>query len=430
MNILFINYGGLRSNSMEHIRGFAGALQQQGHDCVVAIPESETDRDRSISLVTYRDLFDVTQLFANEFGPDVIHAWTPRECVRKAVWPVLQQCLRARLIIHLEDNEQWISARSAGVPYSQLVRCSLRELAYLVPGHCMHPVYGPAFLRLADGITTITPALADFVPEGIPVQTLLPGVDFNEFCPQRADPGLRKVFEIPENARLIYYPGGVNAMNRDDLLLLFQALPLINQKKLACHLVQTGPHADEFIRKVAPEVAQYIHVLGYIDRAMVPQLMAMADVLVQPGRIDMFNRYRLPSKIPQFLASGRPVIIPDTNIAGILREDEEVLLLKTDDPAEIAKRCMEVFMNPNKAASLGKAAVTFAHANFDLTRNAEELLSFYESVEKRDIIKDKHYTGKEGWSGALKLLDPLWLLSRLRRLKFRGKNKPDESPLL
>ena len=47
---------------------------------------------------------------------------------------------------------------------------------------------------------------------------------------------------------------------------------------------------------------------------------ALADVLVQPGRAGPFNDYRLPSKLPEFLSAGRPVVLPATNLARQLRD--------------------------------------------------------------------------------------------------------------
>ncbi|NCC49979.1 MAG: glycosyltransferase [Spartobacteria bacterium] len=429
MNILFVNYGGLRSNSIEHIFGFAGALEALGHSCTVALPEEESGRGVSLRLVGYDHVINGLPLFGEDASPDIIHAWTPRECVRRAVLPALRRYPDARLVLHLEDNEQWITARTAGVPYRQLLGCSPRECAYLVPPHCMHPHHGAAFLGQADGVTVITPSLADFVPEGIPVQSVLPGVDVRMFRPMPPDPALRRMFDIPENARLIYYPGGVNSMNRDDLLLLFQALPMINRQGLVCHLIQTGPHADEFIGQVDPSLRRYVHVAGYVDKDMVPRLMALADVLVQPGRLDMFNRYRLPSKIPQFLAAGRPVIIPDANIADLLEDDRDVLLLREGTSEEIARRCIELFMNPDKAARMGAAAAAFAQAHFDAESNTRRLLSFYESVTKRAAGSGGASPSvSRGW-GALRWLDPLWMHSRLLRLKYRGLVRPDEDPV-
>ena len=44
---------------------------------------------------------------------------------------------------------------------------------------------------------------------------------------------------------------------------------------------------------------------GFVPKARLPRLLALADVLVQPGRAGAFNDYRLPSKLPEFLAAKR-----------------------------------------------------------------------------------------------------------------------------
>ena len=61
-------------------------------------------------------------------------------------------------------------------------------------------------------------------------------------------------------------------------------------------------------------------------------------MLVQPGRPDAFNDYRFPSKLPEFLASGRPVMLPRTNIGLHLEDGVEALLLGHGDADEIADK--------------------------------------------------------------------------------------------
>ena len=57
--------------------------------------------------------------------------------------------------------------------------------------------------------------------------------------------------------------------------------------------------------------------------AEIPGYLALADAFVQPGAPDDFNRYRLPSKLPEFLAMGRPVILPHCNIGNDLTDGAE-----------------------------------------------------------------------------------------------------------
>ena len=65
----------------------------------------------------------------------------------------------------------------------------------------------------------------------------------------------------------------------------------------------------------------------------IPGYLALADAYVQPGAPDDFNRYRLPSKLPEFLAMGRPVILPACNLGNELTDGENALLLREGDGA-------------------------------------------------------------------------------------------------
>src|ERR1035438_1397016 len=78
--------------------------------------------------------------------------------------------------------------------------------------------------------------------------------------------------------------------------------------------------------------------LGFLPRSDVPSLLAVADVLVQPGRPDRFNEYRFPCKLPEFLVSGKPVVLPKTNLGRFVRPDIEAVLLEYGDGLEIAKQ--------------------------------------------------------------------------------------------
>jgi glycosyltransferase involved in cell wall biosynthesis len=71
-------------------------------------------------------------------------------------------------------------------------------------------------------------------------------------------------------------------------------------------------------------------------RSEVPRYLGLADVLVQPGRAGAFNDYRLPSKLPEFFATGRPVVLPATNLGTVAADGEECLLLRRGDALEIA----------------------------------------------------------------------------------------------
>src|SRR5581483_9617724 len=113
VNILFVNYGDFTTNSLNHIGGFANTLCAAGHACIVGVPQrKETLSHIAAPLfipATYEELLDRPAFFPNGKPADLIHAWTPREGVRQFVLAYQRAASSpARVIIHLEDNEQFL----------------------------------------------------------------------------------------------------------------------------------------------------------------------------------------------------------------------------------------------------------------------------------------------------------------------------------
>lgn len=51
---------------------------------------------------------------------------------------------------------------------------------------------------------------------------------------------------------------------------------------------------------------------------------------------------RFPSKLPMFLASGRPVVLPDTNVGTELEDGYNCLKLKSGSASEIVEKVEEL----------------------------------------------------------------------------------------
>jgi glycosyltransferase involved in cell wall biosynthesis len=117
--------------------------------------------------------------------------------------------------------------------------------------------------------------------------------------------------------------------------------------------------------------------LGDVPWREIPGYLALADAYVQPGGPNDFNRYRLPSKLPEFLAMGRPVILPACNLAEEMNEGENALLLHRGDALEIAAGLERLLDEPGLAERLGTGARQFAVERLSWPRNAAALADFY-----------------------------------------------------
>lgn len=380
MNILFVNYGDFTTNSLNHIGAFANRLTALGHGCVVAVPE----KPETLACVPapafvpalYPQLLAGPSPFPDGRPADVIHAWTPRENVREFVFAYLRRH-PARLLIHLEDNEEFLLEAYTRRSLAQLRAGTDEELRPLLSPLLSHPQRFRNFLRAAGGVTCITDRLREFVPPGIPARRLLPGVDFALYQPRPADAALRRRLKLAPADKVLVFTGSTTFANFDDIRALLLAVRRLNESGTPCKLIRTGINPPQLVRELALDTADFVIDLGFVAKQTLGDLLALADALVQPGAPGAFNDYRLPSKVPEFLSAGKPVVLPRANLAREMMDGRDALLLETGDPDEIAAQCRRIFTDPALARALSAGALAFARAHFDLPANTDGLLDFY-----------------------------------------------------
>ena len=117
--------------------------------------------------------------------------------------------------------------------------------------------------------------------------------------------------------------------------------------------------------------------LGFVPRARLIALLDLADICVQPGGPSRFNRYRFPSKLPEFFAMGRATITAATNVGTRLRERREALLLRTGEVGELAQAIATLEDNPRLRLRLGEGARKFARRELRWSNKVQALERFY-----------------------------------------------------
>jgi len=381
MNILFVLYGDFRSNSANPLALYARELHRSGHCCAIAVPSGlETvslHENPAFRPVLYRDVLAAPEsVFPDGRPADVIHACTPREVVRRFTMSYMDK-RPTPLVIYLEDNEAWISTQAAGLNGTSLFRYTHRELSNRLPDTLSHPFLYGSFIGLADAVAVIQDKLRVEVPPWVHCETVMIGVDIDFFSPRPPDPELRSKYGVAQHERVIVYHGGVHRFTRPSIETLCKAVGLINRQGYPCRLLRSGLHALDFLNQMPHETASMITDIGFLPRQALPGLLALADVFVQPGGIDPFEDLRLPGKVPEFLAMGRPVVMPNTNISHLFREGRDALLLRSGTVGEIAEKCIVLFSDPQRASMIGRSGRILAEKYFDVRNQARRLEGVY-----------------------------------------------------
>jgi glycosyltransferase involved in cell wall biosynthesis len=380
MNIVIINHGSYDSNSATHITGFANALTALGHRVVVSATGRSTHagdfgmpRFRCIPHQSLRDNpAIVTEYFAGT--PDLVHCWTPRLVVRAVVHAVIER-YGCPYIVHFEDNETAVAEaheRHGKRRKYDGVRTSSPDAAV------------NAFVRGAAGATIIVEALKELLPEGLPCHLLEPGVDGDLFAPDleiSKRESLCNALTVPSDAWITIYPGNTHPANYEDMFSLYAAIHAVNARGHKVHLIRTGIDSVGLVEPRFVKLAgRHVTNLGFVSRNWLIDLFKLADFFVQPGGPDDFNSYRLPSKLPELLAMGRPVVLPKTNIGLLMHDRVNALLTQRGDAAEITE-CVEALLTDSAlAARVGQEGRRFAIEHFNWQRSAKGLESFYRKM--------------------------------------------------
>ncbi len=395
MQVIFVSYGRFAANSGGHMARWARALQRRGHAVALVAdgrPEDAAEWGaEGVPTVPRSRGFDPAAVLGRHAPSTdrdvVIHAWTPREQSRVTAEALRRQAPHARLVVHLEDDETLLTAAQLGAAWERLAALPDADLDARIPPSLSHPRRMAAFLASADGVSAIVDPLFDLAPGALLRHTLAPGVDADEIGPPlRPDrrAALLQALGVPPHHRILVYPGNLHAANRREVFSLYVAVHVLRRRGWEVTLLRTGddygPGLDVAFQHLRGEVSRE---LGRLPRADMLTLLRIADVLVQPGAPDRFNQRRLPSKLPEFLASGRPVVTPRANLGLRLVDGEEAVLLDAGHGLEIAAKVDALFRNEERAARIGAAGRAFALRHLDWDRGAAALERFYARVLSR-----------------------------------------------
>jgi glycosyltransferase involved in cell wall biosynthesis len=373
--VVFVGYGPFDCNSGGHIAGFAGELSRLGYAVGVAGRDSIAGAyafgPPAFEMFTLKDLTRDpvgTIGFDGAFQPErtALVCWTPRKASRRAV-------VKARrkgaipYVVHFEDNEDLLAGLRPDVEEDEAEERR-------------------AFVAGAAGATLIEPRLRELLPSGLPSLVLEPGVDFQLFSaplPPHRRSSLLRAAGAPADAVVLVYPGNIHRANQAEMFEFYRALRLLNGRGRRLVLLKTGKDDPGILEPLGFDPAEAGVVdMGLVERPFLVELMKCADLFVQPGAPGPFNDYRLPSKIPEFMAVGRPLVLPAANVGLRLRDGVDAFLLRRGTADEIAARIAAILDDPSLASKLAGNAQAFARRTWRWDVQGRKLARFLERLHR------------------------------------------------
>jgi len=411
MRITYIGFGDFhRYAGMKQLYHFAQEVCRQGHQAQILIA-GKADTVQSMEESPLAEIVELqfvgpfltrsVRQRVKDFKPDILHVWTPRQ-VPALAGLQLQHVTGAKLILDHEDDEQHLqhcyidalgksTGKSKNHPLRRIARIRGRLISWLSPLRSDGSVRRMAQSKLTTtwlgrsvlAHTVISPNLGDCVRKDWPgrhVHLLYPGVDRDLFSPTVNVEELRQKHRL-SGRRVVVYSGTMNLAVFRYFLEVVTAVADAFPEVLFFLIGNDDFHPDVKGLLHDSGLEGNLVLTGIVPYFEVPKYLAIAEVLVQHP-IDIGNELRLPAKIPEYMAMGKPIVTYAQGIGEIFTDHLQVRKLYTLNPHEASAIILDLLYHPEKGKAIGTAAMKVAQESFDWENNTRRLIYFYQLILK------------------------------------------------
>jgi glycosyltransferase involved in cell wall biosynthesis len=157
-----------------------------------------------------------------------------------------------------------------------------------------------------------------------------------------------------------------------------------------CRLVVTGAHSeDPQSQWLLAESGSWapsggVDIVGYLDRVELLRLYGEARALLIPLFDDTHSRARFPTKIGEYLCSGRPIVTSSVGeIPRFLHDGVDGVLCDPGDSSAYGRAILALLRDPRRADAIGRAGREVARTRLHYSLHAGRLLEGFASVINR-----------------------------------------------
>ena len=239
----------------------------------------------------------------------------------------------------------------------------------------------------ADGIVVNTRAFIEHITaRGIDqdrIELVYNGIDADRFQPREPDETLIQEYDL-ENRLTVAYVGTLG-LAHGLATVIETAGQLKEQEEILFLLIGAGAESDRLEESVREQGLSNVRLIGLQPREKMPAWIATIDILLVCLRdLPVFETV-IPSKIFEFLAQERPVIVTARGeIARMTREADVALVAEPENPKALADAILNLQTHPDQANSRAERGRRWVLEQFIRDDLARKMMRFVEKiVEKR-----------------------------------------------
>lgn len=231
----------------------------------------------------------------------------------------------------------------------------------------------------ADHITCTSPGIQKLLSvHGLPARTLtnitvLPnGAELDIFRPDISGNHIRRIWNL-ENKFVVLYTGNLGLAQAPEIFIKTAAF-LKEQRDIIFLIVGAGVLKEKMEQAAMQKNLINIVFTGTRPRSEMPAFVAAADVCIIPYKKADTFRSTFPSKMFDYMAGAKPIII---NLKGeaseLINEADCGLLAEEENAKDLVEKILFLKNNSSKMERLGAAGRQFVEKNYRREKIAEDL---------------------------------------------------------
>lgn len=371
-------------------RNLARGLAERGNEVMVVAPSqtgkkySERDGDYTIartvsipfwpvngSRVSVSPYLEVRKV-VKEFKPDIIHTQTPLSVGLAALQ------VGARYGIPMVSTTHGMTENlTENIPYLTPVA---RPMTYLLKE------YVRLIHRNISYMTLPTQSAIDMYRDtaqkvNFPVEAVSNGIDLKRFVPKKVPSRFYERFGIPEDKRIVFYLGRLDAEKH--LSVLVKAFAHVVRQRRDTHLLIVGAGNDaDNLRELARnlDIVRSVTFTGRVSDEDLPVLDRVGSVycMTSPAELQCIAML-------EAMASGLPVVSIDAGpLKELCQDGRNGYLTKVDDDQDMAQKILLILSDEEKRQAMGRESLAIARTH-DLTHTLDR----YEQIYRQVIAKPR-----------------------------------------
>lgn len=386
MKILFLNHNLIWRGSFFRCLGFARELVKRGHQVEIWTVSDRVNLFGSVEDIDgvkiwktprwgklgkhdggYAIIDILTRMVAIFVGKwDVIHAFEHRPNVF-IPW-VIKRSLSSSTVF-LADWSDWWTAGG--------IITAKRRFAWM---DRVEQFIEEKSKSWADGVTVISTPLQERASSvGISTDdiALIPsGIDINSFpCLDRNE--CRKYHSLSPDKVVMGFVG----FSLWDMQMLADTFALVKQQSSKSALLVIGGGVEESQKDIFRSrftIDDEVLMPGVVPFEHVPQLLGCCDILLLPMQDNLANLARVPNKLMDYFAAGRPVVAPNLGDTAKYINQFNAGIVCDPNAGSMADTCISLINNELQMINTGRNARQAAENHFAYSHISDLWEKFYQ----------------------------------------------------